>query len=138
MHVVADTLGDGLPLQLREHRGDVHHRAAHGRAGVELLLDGHKGDVQPGQFFNQPGEIADIAADAVQPVHDDGLELLVAGSLYHLLEVWTVQIAAGEALVLVDDNVIGKLVVEMGADVLSAQFNLVADAFALAGELGFA
>ena len=45
MHVVPDALGDGLPLQLGEHRRNVHHGAAHGRRRVKLLADGDEVDV---------------------------------------------------------------------------------------------
>lgn len=56
MHIVTDALGYGLPLQLGEYRGDIHHGAAHRRAGIKLLFNGNKCDIQVRQFFYQAGK----------------------------------------------------------------------------------
>ena len=138
MHIVPDALGDGLPLQLREHRRNVHHGAAHGRGRVELLADGDEVDVPVAQILDELGKVADVAADAVEAVDHDGRELNFLRVLHHLLELWALQIAAGKALVLVDQHVFRRFLAKVHGDVLTAQLNLVLNALALAGEFGLA
>ena len=138
VHVVPDSLGDSFPLQLAEHRGNVHHRPAHGVGGVEALPDGDEVDLQPPQFLNEGGEVADVAADPVQTVDHHSLELVVPGGLHHSLEIGAVQIAAGEAFILKHHSLVRVGIPESGADVGPAQLDLVADAFPLAGKAGFA
>ena len=137
VHVVPDALGNGFPFQLGENGGNVHHGTAHGRPGVKLLLDGHKGNIQPCQFFNQAGKVADIAADSVKPIDNDCLELPLLGSSHHLLEIRAIQIAAGEAFILIDHQVVKSIIPIMRPNVLFAKLNLIPDAFTLAGKLGF-
>ena len=138
VHVVPDALGDGLPLQLAEHRGNVHHRSAHGAGGVEALTDGDKVDLQPPQLLDEGGKVADVAADPVQTVNHHRLELVVPGGFHHAFEVGAVQVAAGKALVLKHYGSVRVGVPESGADVRPAQLHLVADALPLAGKAGFA
>ena len=121
VHVVPDTLCDGLTFQLTEHRCDVHHRAAHGAGRVKTFTDGHKVDAQPSQFFNQAGKVADVAADAVQTVDHNGLEFPVLGRSHHLFEVRAVQVAAGKALVLKDDRLLCCGIAVVGADIFTAE-----------------
>ena len=137
MHIIPDTLGNGFSLQLREHRDNKHHGSAHRSAGVELLLDGHKGYIQLGQFVNESRKIADITADSVQTIDYNCLELVFAHFLHHPFEVRSLQIAAGEALILKDNTAIHIFFAKHIADILFAQFHLIADTFTLAGELGF-
>ena len=66
VHIIPDALCNGLPLQLTEHRCDVHHGTPHGAGGIKTFPDGHKVDAKPSKLFNQAGKIADVAADAVQ------------------------------------------------------------------------
>lgn len=134
MHVVPDAFGDGLPLQLAEHRGDVHHRPAHGAGGVEALPDGEKVDLQSPQLLDKGREVTDVAADPVQTVDHHRLELVLPGSIHHPLEIRTVQVAAGEALVLIHHRPVRIGIPEGGADVCPAQLHLVADAFLFAGK----
>ena len=42
-----------FPLQLTEHRCDVHHGTSHWVGGIKAFPDGHKVDAQPPQLFNQ-------------------------------------------------------------------------------------
>ena len=138
MHVVPDALGDGLPLQLGEHGRNVHHGAAHGRGRVKLLADGDEVDVPVAQILDELGKVADVAADAVEAVDHDGGKGDLLGVLHHFLELRALQIAAGKALVLVDQHVFRRILAKVHGDVLAAQLDLVLDAFALAGEFGFA
>ena len=138
MHIVPDALGDGLPLQLGEHGRNVHHGAAHGRGRVELLADGDEVDVPVTQVLNELGKVADVAADAVEAVDHDGGKGDLLRVLHHLLELRALQIAAGKALILVDQRILRCVVAKVHGDVLAAQLDLVLDALALAGEFGFA
>ena len=138
MHIVPDALGDGLPLQLGEHGRNVHHGAAHGRGRVELLADGDEVDVPVTQILDELGKVADVAADTVEAVDHDGGKGDLLGVLHHFLELRALQIAAGKALVLVDQHVFRRFLAKVHGDVLAAQLDLVLDAFALAGEFGLA
>lgn len=55
-----------------------------------------------------------------------------------MLEGRTVQVAAGEAFVLEDEGGVSGGIAVVQADIFPAQLDLVADAFAFAGEFGFA
>ena len=137
MHIVPDALGNGFPFQLRKHGNNKHHRPAHGRAGVELLPDGNEGYFQLGQFINQTGEVADIAADSVQSIHDDRLELMLPNTLHHISECRSVQVAAGKALVLKHHASLCIFFTKEIPHILPAQLHLISDTFAFAREFGF-
>ena len=137
MHIVPDALGNGFPFQLREHGNYKHHRPTHGRAGVELLPDGHEGHFQLGQLIDQAGEVADIPADSVQPIHDDCLELMLPNALHHVSESWSVQVAAGKTLVLEHHASLCIFFAKEIPDILPAQLHLITDAFAFARKFGF-
>ena len=136
VHVVPDALSDGLPLQLGEHGRNVHHGASHGRRRVELLADGDEVDVPVTQILDELGKVADVAADAVEAVDHDGGKGDLLGVLHHFLELRALQIAAGKALVLVDQHVFRRFLAKVHGDVLAAKLDLVLDALALAGEFG--
>ena len=138
VHIVPDALGDGLPLQLGEHGCNVHHGAAHGRGRVELLADGDEVDVPVAQILDELGKVTDVAADTVEAVDHDGGKGDLLGVLHHFLELRALQIAAGKALVLVDQHVFRRILAKVHGDVLAAQLDLVLDALALAGEFGLA
>jgi len=138
VHIIPDALCNSLPLQLAEHRCDVHHGTSHGAGGIKAFPDGHKVDVQPSKLFNQAGKIADVAADAVQTIDHDGTDLPLFGGGHHLFEVWAVQVAAGKALVLKDDSLLCCGIAAVGADIFAAEVDLISDTFALAGVAGLA
>ena len=46
VQVVPDALCNGLPLQLTEHRCDVHHGTSQGAGGIKAFPDGHKVDAK--------------------------------------------------------------------------------------------
>ena len=138
MHIVPDALGDGLPLQLGEHGRNVHHGASHGGRSVELLPDGNEVNVPVAQVLDELGKVANVAADAVKAVDHDGGKGDLLRVLHHFLELRALQIAAGKALVLVDQHVFRRSLAKVHGDVLAAQLDLVLDALALAGEFGLA
>ena len=138
MHIIPDALCNGLPLQLTEHRCDVHHGTSHGAGGIKAFPDGHKVDAKPAKLFNQAGKIADVAADAVQTIDHDGTDLPLFGGGHHLFEVRAVQVAAGKALVLKDDRLLCCGIAVVGADIFAAEVDLISDALALAGVAGLA
>ena len=136
VHIVPDALGNGLPLQLGEHRCDIHHRPAHWRGRVELLPDGNEVNVPVAQILDELGKVADVAADAVEAVDHDGGKGDLLGVLHHFLELRALQIAAGKALVLVDQHIFRRFLAKVYGDVLAAKLDLVLNALALAGEFG--
>ena len=138
VHIVPDTLGDGLPLQLGEHGRNVHHGAAHGRGRVELLTDGDEVNVPVAQILDELRKVSDVAADAVEAVDHDGGKGDLLGVLHHFLELRALQIAAGKALVLVDQHVFRRFLAKVHGDVLAAKLDLVLNALALAGKFGLA
>lgn len=91
-HVVPDPLGDGLPLQLGEDAGNVHHGLAHGGGGVELLPDAEEGHPPPLQTPDEVGKVAHAAAHPVQPVAHQGLRPRPADVLQHPAELGALEI----------------------------------------------
>ena len=132
VHIILDSLCDCLTLQLRKNRRHIHHGASHRRGGIELLPNGDEVDFSAAEILDELGEVPDIAADTVQPVHHDGLELHLAGVLHHLLKLRALQRSAGKALVLVHQRRLRLLPTEMGGNILTAQLDLVLDALAFA------
>ena len=120
VHIIPDALGNGFPLQLGKDRRDIHHSTPHGGAGVELLADGDEVDVPVAQVLNELGKVADVAADAVEAVDHDGGKGDLLGVLHHFLELRALQIAAGKALVLVDQHVFRRFLAKVHGDVLAA------------------
>jgi len=90
------------------------------------------------QVLDELGKVADVAADAVEAVDHNGGKGDLLGVLHHFLEPRALQIAAGKALVLVDQCVFRCIVAKVHGDVLAAQLDLIFDTLALAGELGLA
>ena len=66
------------------------------------------------------GKVADVAADAVEAVDHDGGKGDLLGVLHHFLELRALQIAAGKALVLVDQHVFRRFLAKVHGDVLAA------------------
>ena len=90
------------------------------------------------QILDELGKVADVAADTVEAIDHDGGKGDLLGVLHHFLELRALQIAAGKALVLVDQHVFRRFLAKVHGDVLAAKLDLVLDALALAGEFGFA
>ena len=90
------------------------------------------------QILDELGKVADVAADAVEAVDHDGGKGDLLRVLHHFLELRALQIAAGKALVLVDQHVFRRILAKVHGDVLAAKLDLVLDALALAGEFGLA
>ena len=138
VHIVPDALGNCLSFKLREHGGNIHHGPSHGGGGVELLPDGDEVNVPVAQVFDELCKVADVAADAVQPVYHNGGKLRFLGVLHHFLELRPLQIPAGKALVFIDQRRVRLFLTKMDSNVLAAQLNLIFNALALAGKLGLA
>ena len=90
------------------------------------------------QVVDQVGKIADVAADPIEAIDDDGAEPVRAGGFHHTLEIRPVEVAAGKAFILIDNCCFCGFFAEMETDVRAAELGLIADALALAGELRFA
>ena len=136
MHIIPDTLCNGFPLQLREHGNNKHHGPTHGGACVKLLPDVDKRYIQLVQLINQPRKVTDIAADSVQTIDNNCFEFPLADTLHHALKIRPLQISAGKPFILKDHAACNILLPKHAADIVFAQFNLVTDAFTLAGKLG--
>ena len=138
VHIVPDSLGDGFPFQLGKNGRDIHHGAAHGRGRVELFPDGNEVDVPVTQVLDELGKVADVAADAVEPVDHDGGKCNLLRILHHFLELRALQIAAGKALVLIHQRMLRRILAKMHGNILAAQLDLVLDTLALPSKFGFA
>ena len=130
MHIVTDTLGNGFTLQLRKNRCNIHHGSSHRGAGVKLLLDGNKRNIQTGKFFNQSREVADITADTVKTIDNDCLKLSLFCCIHHSFECRTVQIPSGKSLIFIYYDFIYSGITKMHTNILFAKFNLIANTLA--------
>ena len=138
MHVVPDTLGNSLPLQLGEDGRNIHHGTAHGGGRVELLADGNEINVPIAQILDELCKVTDVAADAVKSIDHDGRKHDLLRILHHFLELWALQIAARKSLVLIHQRIFRRFLTKVHGNILSAQLNLVLDTLALPGKFGFA
>lgn len=86
MHIVPNPFGNRLPFHPGKDGGNVHHSPAHGRGGVELLLDGCEVDLLGTELLNQLCEVPDVAADPVQTVDDNGPKGPLGRVSHHSLE----------------------------------------------------
>lgn len=90
------------------------------------------------QILDELGKVSDVAADPVEAVNNNGGKGDLLRVLHHFLELRALQIAAGKALILVDQHVFRSLLAKVHGDVLAAKLDLVLDALALASEFGLA
>ena len=120
VHIIPNALCNGFPLQLRKHRGNIHHGTPHGRTGIKLLFDRHKRNFQSCQFFNQTGKIADITADSIQTVNDNCLKLPLPCRSHHFLEIRTVQVSTGKPLIFIDCQMVQGILPVVHPDVFLA------------------
>ena len=90
------------------------------------------------QILDELGKVADVAADAVEAVNHDGGKGDLLRVLHHFLELRALQIAAGKALILVDQHVFRSFLAKVHGDILAAKLDLVLNALALAGKFGLA
>ena len=90
------------------------------------------------QVLDELCEVTDVVADPVEAVNNNGRKRDLLRVLHHFLELRALQIAAGKALILVDQHVFRRILAKVHGDVLAAQLDLVLDALALAGEFGLA
>jgi len=90
------------------------------------------------QILDELCEVTDVAADPVETVDHDGRKFDFLRVLHHFLELRALQIAAGKALVLVDQHVFRRILAKVYGDVLTAKLDLILDALALPGKFGFA
>jgi hypothetical protein len=71
-NLVADALAGDFTLKLRKRQQHVKHESAHGRGGVELLGDGHKGHALAFEHFHHLGKVGQTAGESVNFVdHHD-------------------------------------------------------------------
>ena len=75
MVVIAHALGGRFALKLCKRHDDAQHGASHRRRRVELLADREKRNAVFLQHFPDPAEVRKGAAEAIQAVDDDPLDL---------------------------------------------------------------
>ena len=97
-----DALGVDLPLVLREVHEDARRGASAARLHLDELRGGDDGHVVLSELVYEVPEVALVAADAVELVDDDHVDLAGADGVHHLLELRTVRGPAGEPAVGVD------------------------------------
>ena len=136
-HIVPDTLGNRFPFQLREHRTDKHHGTPNRRRSIKLFVDRDKRNIQLLQFLNQFRKVLDITAHPVQTVTDHRIEFVMFSVVHHLFKLRALCVLSGIALVLINQNIFFRKSRIMQTDIILAHFNLVSNAFAFPGKLGF-
>ena len=90
------------------------------------------------QILDELCKVTNIAADTVKAIDDNSSELNLLGILHHLLELRTLQIAAGKPLVLIYKRMLRLVFAKVHCNILAAQLNLVLNTFAFPGKFGFA
>ena len=135
--IITHTFSDGFTFKLSENCGNIHHSPAHWRGGVELFLYAYKRGIHAVQFFDERCEISDISADTVKPIDHDIVERLFPCALHHHPELRTVKIFRRESLVLVHQKIAVLCIRDIPLNVLPAEYYLVFDTLALAGEFRF-
>ena len=137
MHIVPDTLGDSLTLQLREYRRDHHHSASHRGPRIELLANGDKNNAFALQFLHHYREVAHVTACTVQAVHNHHFDLVLFNVIHHPLKCRSVYVATGKALVLKHNGFLCLCIAIVQTNILPAQIHLIADTLALSRKLRF-
>lgn len=97
-----DALGVDLPLVLREVHEDARRGASAARLHLDELRGGDDSHVVLPELVYEAPEVALVAADAVELVDHDHVDLAGANGVHHLLELRAVRGPAGEPAVGVD------------------------------------
>ena len=97
-------LGGQFPLELGKGEEHVEGQPSHGRGGVELLGDGHKGDRSGIKGLDQLGEVGQRTGEAVDLVDDHDVDPAGLDIGQQLFQGRAVEVAAG----------IGRVVVVLG------------------------
>ena len=100
--VVLHPLCSRLPLQLGKRHNDVQHRPPHGGAGVELFCHRNECNTVLLQHLPYAAEVCNRAAEAVQTVHENALDLSILNPFHQRLKAGAVRIFPGETAVLED------------------------------------
>ena len=100
-HLVLGPLGDDLAFELGEGEQDVQGQSAHGVGGVELLGDRDEAHAVAIEDFHKAREVEQGAAEAVHFVDHDAINAAGLDVRHESLERGALQVAAGEAAVIV-------------------------------------
>ena len=114
--LVARPLGDDLPLELGEGQQHVEDQPAHRRGGVELLRDRNERDFMLLEGLHHAGEVEQRAAQAIDLIDDDAIDLAGFDVGHQTLESGPVHVAAGEAAVVVAVGQAGPAFAGLAAD----------------------
>ena len=99
-----------------------------------MISHGQKINIQVIEFIEQLDKITRIAADSVQTIANNCTDLFLTTEFHHLLELGTVGVAAGKALVLKNKNILRLCFRIMQHDITAAELHLIFDALSLAGK----
>ena len=100
-HLVAGAVGDHLPLELRERQEDVQRQPPHRVLGVELLGRRDEADLVRIEQGEQPGEVEQRPAEAIDLVDHHAVDLAGLDVVEQLLERGALDARAAEAAVVV-------------------------------------
>ena len=135
--IVAYTLRNSFTFKLSENGCNIHHSPAHWCGGVELFLYADECGIHTVKLFDERSEVPDVSADTVEPVDHDIVEWLFPCTLHHHPELRTVKVFRRESLVLIHQNIAVLCLGDIPLNVLPAEYYLVFDTLALAGEFRF-
>ena len=82
----SDTFLNPAPLKLRQRRQDMELELPRRSAEVDPLIEADEGDPEGAQFVQQHDEVAEIPPEAIEPPHDDRVELPPPCSREELIE----------------------------------------------------
>ena len=99
--LVSDALADHLALELGEREEDVQRQAPHRLRRVELLRHGDERHLAPVEDLHQPHEVDERPAHAVDLVDHDAVHVASLDVGQEPLEGRALEVAAGEAAVVV-------------------------------------
>ena len=99
--LVADALTGDLALELREGQQHVEHQPPHRGGGVELLGDRDKGHVVALEHLDHLGEVGETARQTVDLVDHHDVDLAALDVRHQALQARTLDVASGEAGVVV-------------------------------------
>src|ERR1019366_2578042 len=96
-HVLARTLEDQLPLELRKGEQNVERQTSQRCAGIELLSDGNEAPLVLLEDAEHAGEVQQRTAQAVHFIHHHAIQFACFYGMQEPLHCRPVQVGAGEA-----------------------------------------
>nr|WP_280314840.1 hypothetical protein [Nocardia wallacei] len=79
LHPIDDAVDDGVTLELGEHAEHLHEHASHGGGGVEWFGGRAEHHIGLFEFVEQRNHVAQIAGESIHPIHQQDVDMPVAG-----------------------------------------------------------